>query len=1024
MLLASGCSNEYDDSALTGRVDNLESRVEKLEELCKQMNTNISSLQTLVTALQDNDYITAVTPVTNGSKTIGYTITFKKASPITIYHGTDGKDGQDGTDGTNGKDGVTPKIGVAKFEGAYYWTLNGEWLTDASGNKIKAEGTDGQPGQEGKDGITPKLKIEDGYWWISYDNEQNWIQVGQATGNDGKDGDPIFLKVEDKGTEVVFTLINGTIITIPKGDSSQFAINFDKTDISVLNAGETITIDYTITGATDKTLVRAISQNSWKATVTSTSISAGKIYITAPDPLVAGEILILANDGSDRTVMASLQCTQGVIIVADNSFDIAAEGGSQQVALQTNIDYTINIPAEARTWLSLAQTRAMRDETLTFTIAENTTISQRFATVTLNDSHGNILQSIIFRQAGTKIEGMLEVHVETAGTLDKVLADYDISTVKAMKVTGVLNDKDFLVINHEMPALLTDLDLSEVNITELPTRSFYGSKLQNLVLPQTLTSIANHVFQNSRLQSIQIFGNLTSIGESAFSGAPLLNIAIPASVTTIGASAFSGCKRLSTITFEKGSNLSALNDDVFKECIITNIQIPAKVETISSSAFTSCKALQTVSFEENSCLTVMSSAFKGLPALQNVHIPASVEIIEASAFQGCTLLIHVIFESGSKLQTIKGGYSGSSAQGAFSGCSKLAAIEIPASVEAIETAVFKGCTSLATVTFEFGSKLKTIGGNYYEYNYYGAFSNCSKLTAIEIPANVETIGTAAFKGCTSLATVTFESGSKLKTIGGNYYRYNYYGAFSDCSKLAAIEIPASVETIGTAAFKGCTSLATVTFESRSKLKTIGGDYYINDRSNYYYGAFSDCSKLAAIEIPASVETIGIAAFKGCTSLATVTFESGSKLRTIGGAYRNNYYYGAFSGCSKLVAIEVPASVETIQDCAFSQCSALEKIEFEEKSMLTTIGQRAFYECKIIHRVYASNCTLIASVGYYAFSSSNEIYLFEIGTAVPPKCGTSPFGTVSDYSVLKVPVGCPGAYQAANGWKAFASISEL
>lgn len=152
MLLASGCSDEYDDSALTGRVDNLESRVEKLEELCKQMNTNISSLQTLVTALQDNDYITAVTPITNGGKTIGYTITFKKASPITIYHGTDGKDGQDGTDGTNGKDGVTPKIGVAKFEGAYYWTLNGEWLTDASGNKIKAEGTDGKDGQDGKPG--------------------------------------------------------------------------------------------------------------------------------------------------------------------------------------------------------------------------------------------------------------------------------------------------------------------------------------------------------------------------------------------------------------------------------------------------------------------------------------------------------------------------------------------------------------------------------------------------------------------------------------------------------------------------------------------------------------------------------------------------------------------------------------------------------------------------------------------------------------------------------------------------------
>ena len=250
MLLASGCSDEYDDSALTGRVDNLESRVEKLEELCKQMNTNISSLQTLVTALQDNDYISAVTPVTNSGKTIGYTITFKKASPITIYHGTDGKDGQDGTDGTdgtNGKDGATPKIGVAKFEGVYYWTLNGEWLTDASGNKIKAEGTDGKdgqdgtdgvdgkpgedgqdgkPGQDGKDGITPKLQIKDGYWWISYDDGANWERVGQATGDngqdgkpgeDGQDGDSMFENIDYKTSSdyVIFTLTDGTQIQLP-----------------------------------------------------------------------------------------------------------------------------------------------------------------------------------------------------------------------------------------------------------------------------------------------------------------------------------------------------------------------------------------------------------------------------------------------------------------------------------------------------------------------------------------------------------------------------------------------------------------------------------------------------------------------------------------------------------------------------------------------------------------------------------------------------------------------------------------
>ena len=104
-----------------------------------------------------------------------------------------------------------------------------------------------------------------------------------------------------------------------------------------------------------------------------------------------------------------------------------------------------------------------------------------------------------------------------------------------------------------------------------------------------------------------------------------------------------------------------------------------------------------------------------------------------------------------------------------------------------------------------------------------------------------------------MATVTFENGSQLKTIEGGYPSS---GTFADCTALTSIEIPASVETIEAAAFKGCSSLATVTFEKGSQLKTIGGG------GSYSSGAFSDCTALTSIEIPASVETIKASAFKG------------------------------------------------------------------------------------------------------------------------------------------------------------------
>ena len=147
MLFVAGCQ-KYNDTPLKNRVGELENRVAALEELCKQMNTNISSLQTIVKALQNNAYVTSVTPVTKNGETIGYTIAFSKSAPITIYHGVNGKDG---VNGTNGKEGHTPVIGVRQnSDGIYYWTLDGEWLLDNSGNKIKAEGKDGANGKDGE----------------------------------------------------------------------------------------------------------------------------------------------------------------------------------------------------------------------------------------------------------------------------------------------------------------------------------------------------------------------------------------------------------------------------------------------------------------------------------------------------------------------------------------------------------------------------------------------------------------------------------------------------------------------------------------------------------------------------------------------------------------------------------------------------------------------------------------------------------------------------------------------------------
>ncbi len=853
-LLLFGCNDKYDDSALRNDLNDLENRIAKLEELCKQMNTNISSLQKIVDALQDNLSISNVEQISDG-----YIIYFSDGSTATIKNGKDS--------------GTIPIIGVKQdTDGIYYWTLDSEWLTDEKGNKVKAQGTDGKDGvngedgndgidgedgvdgtngKDGKDGITPQLKIENGRWMLSMDNGKTWTDIGQATGADGIDGEDgvdgkdgtngIFKSVTEDDDNVYFTLEDDSVITIPKSDNSEFAIAFDTTDIAILNGGESKTISYTIMSATENTVVKAIAQDGWKAKVNATSADKGTITITAPNPIVESEILVFANDGSYRTVMVSLNCMQGQINIADNSIDATPAGGTQEIKLTTNLDYTVEIPDNAKSWLSLApQTRALREDTIVFEVTANEGI-QRYATVALKDEQGNTLQTIIFRQLGT----CTEIHVETKGELENVLADYDYANIESLKITGVLNDVDFLFIYRMMPNL-KNLDIAEVNITTLPTQAFCEStNVEELILPNTLVTIGEKMFYRSQLKSVVISAN----------------------VTTIENIAFWDCSKLTTVTFEKGSQLKTIGYNAYYECTsLTSIEIPASVETIGNTAFSDCSSLATVTFEKRS-----------------------------------------------RLKTI--------GNNAYYRCTSLTSIEIPASVETIEKEAFMHCSSLATVTFEKGSQLKTIAGDSYD----GAFSDCSSLTSIEIPASVETIGKEAFKRCSSLATVTFEKGSQLKTIGGGYSSSShfgtysdYYGAFSDCSSLTSIEIPASVETIEATAFKRCSKLTTVTFEKGSQLKTIGGGY----SSSYYHGAFSDCSSLTSIEIRASVETIEAAAFKRCSKLTTVTFEKGSQLKTIGGGFDTNvgyrYIYGAFSELKNLMTVDMSActQVEIIEECAF------------------------------------------------------------------------------------------------------------
>ena len=309
------CGDDYDDTALRNDVNDLKSRVEQLESWCSTANSQISALQGLVSALQENDYVTGVSPVvdpTTGEET-GYTIAFSKSSPITIMHGKDGDDG---------KDGNTPIIGVQQADdGKYYWTVKtGEaapaWLTDAEGNKIRTTGDDGAKPVISVDTADGRLywKI-DGEWLLDSDGKKV-PATGEkgATGSTGPQGpqgpqgdavfaakgvdltDPAFVTFTLAGGKTTFTVARTAPLTMGKDGVIIYPASHENYKVTVTLPTDFTDEDYVSImaevkgsfGTSTDVKARAANGNSagWKVTVDEPTFTEGRgravVTLTAP----------------------------------------------------------------------------------------------------------------------------------------------------------------------------------------------------------------------------------------------------------------------------------------------------------------------------------------------------------------------------------------------------------------------------------------------------------------------------------------------------------------------------------------------------------------------------------------------------------------------------------------------------------------------------------------------------------------------------------------------------------------------
>ena len=533
-------SCKYDDDDLWNSVHGLENRVAKLEELCKQMNTNISSLQTIVTALQNNVYVTGTTPLMKDGKEIGYTITFSKGNPITIYHGKDGQDGEDG---------ITPTISVKKdTDGVYYWTLNGEFIV-VDGGKIQAEGKDGT------NGTTPQFKIENDYWFVSYNNGANWTQLGKATGEDGIGGDSMFSGVDyETSTDyVIFTLSNGTQIKLPTWsafEALQRLCNETNTNLSAL-----------------QTIVTALQNND---------------YITSVDPLTE----------NGKVVGYTIKFAKSNPIVIYNGKDGAdgVDGNTPVIGVKKDTDgiYYWTLDGE----FIVVDGQKIKAQG---TDGNNGADGSDGVTPKLEIQEGYWWISY---DNGTNWTQLGKATGEDGKDADSIKITQDENNVYFELADGTVitmpQNNDTTTQNIQFADPITKYLCSSqwLNSSNIDNLNSWDKNLDGELSYQEAANVKYigyyHYFHGSAISSfneLRYFIGVTYIGKEAFKDcSKLYTIVIPDNVKTIEQNAFSGCSDLQFVTW--GNNITDIQDRAFYGCTsLRFIILGDYVETIGAYGF-------------------------------------------------------------------------------------------------------------------------------------------------------------------------------------------------------------------------------------------------------------------------------------------------------------------------------------------------------------------------------------------------------------------------------------------------------
>ena len=480
-------------------------------------------------------------------------------------------------------------------------------------------------------------------------------------------------------------------------------------------------------------------------------------------------------------------------------------------------------------------------------------------------------------------------------------------------------------------------------------------------------------------------------------------VTIPSSVTVIGEGSFSSMNFLKEVVFDENCPVTNIPNNTFSDDVnLETVTLPKNLNQIGSYAFNNCQSLNTFTVTEKINL-IDYGAFNNCSSLYDVLNLSTLKIKKGSSDHGEIAYNAIVVRESSSQEQIRFIEDGD--------------YKYAYSNNELYLIKYIGDNWKTNITLP--SSVKIDGKTYDKYQIHNkAFEYCN-MSSVHISNAVTSIGQNAFAQCYSLNEVTFDSNVNLELIG------NY--AFSSCQSLEKFGDVKSVKKIGNYSFAWCNKLENLpTFEG---LEHIGNS------------AFYACSSLRRIVLPESLTTIEYNAFYECnkllevvdlspnlsikkgdteygyvayyalivnTSLTDIAIEyyesdgfefiyyDGQAILlsfeniygsneitlpstvTINGKIINSYEIGtdAFK-YEYFTKVTIPSSVTKIGKGAFSQCSSLQEVVFEDESNLTIIDENAFSNCVQLRRfVIPSSVLEIRTSAFYYCTRLAELVVGE------------------------------------------------